>query len=71
MQLSRECGFFRLEFSRWDGESREEVRERGLGCSAKMCHRFAEFRRVPVNHVVRGKYTRPGEVKLWRARQTV
>lgn len=36
-----------------------------------MCHRFADFRRVPVNHVVRGKYTRPGEVKLARASNRV
>lgn len=38
---------------------------------AKMCHRFADFRRVPINHVVRGKYTRPGEVKLARASNRV
>lgn len=38
---------------------------------AKMCHRFADFRRVPVNHVVRGKYTRPGGVKLARASNRV
>lgn len=53
------------------GRAARGLREGTRTRFAKMCHRFADFRRVPVNHVVRGKYTRPGEVKLARASNRV
>lgn len=53
------------------GRATRGLREGTRTRFAKMCHRFADFRRVPVNHVVRGKYTRPGEVKLARASNRV